>query len=107
VTSETPSGEVTVYEAPDGGVRVEVRLDHDTVWLTQEQMSRLFGRERSVITKHLRNVFADGELREESNVQNLHIAKSDKPVRFYSLDEANHSVERCQRPRRTLTQVWR
>lgn len=81
-----PSGEIIVYEAADGGVRVDVRLDHDTVWLSQEQMGRLFGRERSVITKHLRNVFAEGELREESNVQNLHIAGSDRPVRFYSLD---------------------
>ncbi|GAB1410524.1 RhuM family protein [Desulfovibrionales bacterium] len=46
----------------------------------------MFGRERSVITKHLRNVFAEGELDEKSNVQNLHIAGSDKPVRFYNLD---------------------
>jgi prophage maintenance system killer protein len=49
-------------------------------------MSQIFGRERSVITKHLRNVFAEGELDEKSNVQNLHIAGSDKPVRFYNLD---------------------
>ena len=50
------------------------------MWLSQEQLSQLFGRERSVITKHLRNVFAEGELGEESNVQNLHIAGSDKPA---------------------------
>lgn len=55
-------GEVLVYEAPDGGVRVEVKLDRDTVWLTQEQMSRLFGRERSVVAKHIRNAFDEGEL---------------------------------------------
>lgn len=69
------------------GVGIKVRLDaaHDTVWLRQEQMGELFGRERSVITKHLRNIFAEGELEEESNVQNLHIAGSDKPVRFRSL----------------------
>ncbi len=60
--SITPGGEVILYEAPDGQVRVDVRLDHDTVWLTQEQMGKLFGRERSVITKHVRNVFRDGEL---------------------------------------------
>lgn len=59
---ETPGGEVLVYEAPDGAVRVDVRLDRDTVWLTQDQMSGLFGRERSVITKHVRNVFREGEL---------------------------------------------
>ena len=83
---EAPGGEVLVYEAPDGGARVDVRLEAETVWLRQDQMSQLFERERSVITKHIRNVFAEGELDEKSNVQNLHIAGSDKPVRFYNLD---------------------
>jgi hypothetical protein len=62
VRGGSPGGEVLVYEAPDGGVRVDVRLDRDTVWLTQDQMSGLFGRERSVVTKHVRNVFRDDEL---------------------------------------------
>ena len=62
MSTEAATGDIQVYEAPDGGVRVDVRLDRETVWLTQEQMSRLFGRERSVITKHLRNVFREGEL---------------------------------------------
>ena len=63
-----------------------VKCDGETIWLTQEQMCQLFGRERSVITKHIRNVFREGELVAESNVQNLHIANSDKPVKFYNLD---------------------
>lgn len=77
---------ILIYQAEDGSSVTEVRLEADTVWLRQDQMAHLFGRERSVITKHLRNVFAEGELAEESNVQNLHIAGSDKPVRFYNLD---------------------
>lgn len=76
--------EITIYQTEQGGV--EVRVEQETVWLRQEQMSRLFGRERSVITKHLRNVFAEGELDEAGNVQNMHIAGSDKPVKFYNLD---------------------
>lgn len=84
--ADIPRGEVLVYEAPDGGARVDVRLERETVWLRQEQMAQLFGRERSVITKHIRNVFADGELDGKGNVQNLHVAGSDKPVRFYNLD---------------------
>ena len=64
--AEAPGGEVLLYEAPGGQVRVDVRLDHETVWLTQEQMSKLFGRERSVITKHVRNVFREGELAPET-----------------------------------------
>jgi hypothetical protein len=62
MSTEAATGDIRVYEAPDGGVRVDVRLDRETVWLTQEQMSQLFGRERSVITKHVRNVFREGEL---------------------------------------------
>lgn len=77
---------ILIYQAEDGSSVTEVRLGAGTVWLRQDQMAELFGRERSVISKHLRNVFAEGELAEESNVQNLHIAGSDKPVRFYNLD---------------------
>ena len=84
--AEAPRGEFVLYEASDGEVRVSVRFDRETVWLTQEQMGQLFGRERSVITKHVGNVFREGELDPESNVQNLHIAGSDKPVRFYNPD---------------------
>lgn len=75
---------MAIYSGPLG--QVDVRVQGDTVWLSQEQMTQLFGRERSVITKHIRNVFKEAELEEECNVQNLHIAYSDKPVRFYSLD---------------------
>ena len=51
------NSEVALYEAPGGEIRLEVRLDRDTIWLTQAQMADLFGRERSVVTKHLRNAF--------------------------------------------------
>jgi len=77
--------EFVIY-MPGDGADIEVRLEGESVWLTQEQMAQVFERERSVITKHLRNVFKDGELEEESNVQNLHIAGSDKPVKLYNLD---------------------
>ena len=55
-------GEVVVYEAPGGEVRVDVRLERETVWLSQQQMADLFGRERSVVTKHIRNAYQEGEL---------------------------------------------
>ena len=77
--------QIVVYK-PNEQIKLEVKTDGETVWLTQEQMCLLFGRERSVITKHIRNVFKEGELEEKSNVQNLHIANSDKPVKFYNLD---------------------
>ena len=79
-TQEHPTGEVVLYRTPDGETVVDVRLEQRTVWLTQAQMADLFQRERSVITKHINNVFRENELDLEGNVQNLHIANSDKPV---------------------------
>ena len=84
--SPTTPQDVLLYQSPDGQIRLDVQLDHDTVWLTQAQMSELFGRERSVITKHLRNIFRTSELEEESNVQKMHIASSDRPTTFYNLE---------------------
>ena len=59
-------GEV-VYQAPDGAVRVDARLEREMVWLTRQQMADLFGRKRSVVTRHVRNVFKEGKLERESN----------------------------------------
>lgn len=101
-----PGGEVVLYRSPDGTVELDVRLDGETVWLTQEQMGRLFGRERSVITKHIRNVFKEGELDEESNVHFLHIAGSDKPVGFYNLDVIISVGYRVKSKRGTQFRIW-
>ncbi len=75
-----------IFEVTEKDTSVSVRLEGESVWLTQEQMAELFERERSVITKHLKNIFKEGELAEKSNVQFLHIPNSDKPVKFYDLD---------------------
>ena len=77
---------ILLYQAKNSDVRLEVKFDQETVWLTQAQMTELFGRTRTVITKHINNIFSEGELTEKSNVQNLHIASSDKPTKSYSLD---------------------
>ncbi len=58
----------------------KARLEGDTVWLRQEQLSQLFGRDRTVIGRHVRNVFEERELARGTNVQDLHIASSDKPI---------------------------
>lgn len=78
--------ELILYPGDDGELRIDVRVMGETVWLTQEQMASLFDRDRSVISKHIANVFKEGELDEESNVQILHIATSTKPVKLYNLD---------------------
>ena len=74
-----------VYQ-PNETVRLDVRLENETVWLTQEQMCELFQRERSVITKHIRNVFSERECDEKNNVQILHINQRGWPIALYSLD---------------------
>ena len=83
--NKVETGEIVVYQ-PDEITRLEVRVEGETVWLTQLQMAELFGRDRTVITKHIRNIFTEQELDEESNVQILHFANSDKPVKLFSLD---------------------
>jgi hypothetical protein len=98
--------QIAIYQTADGKIQIDVCFDQDTVWLRQEQMSELFGRERSVISKHIRNVFIEGELDEKSNVQNLHIANSDKPVKFYNLDVVISVGYRVKSQRGTQFRIW-
>lgn len=78
--------QIQIFTSADGQAQLEVALEQETVWLNQAQMCELFGRDQSVISRHIRNVFKEGELPEESNMQKMHIAGSDKPVSRYSLD---------------------
>lgn len=100
------NGQIAIFQAEDGSIRLDVQVEQDTVWLRQEQMGELFGRERSVIMKHIRNVFTEGELNEQSNVQKLHIANSDKPVKTYSLDVIISVGYRVKSQRGTQFRVW-
>ncbi|MHB8765662.1 MAG: RhuM family protein [Deferrisomatales bacterium] len=97
---------MALYEAADGGPGLKVRLERDTVWLSQVQMAELFQRERSVITKHLGNVFREGELNRESNVQILHFAGSDKPTALYNLDVIISVGYRVKSKRGTQFRIW-
>ncbi|MBF0610103.1 MAG: virulence protein [Magnetococcales bacterium] len=86
--SEIGNNDILIYQSEDGTAMTEVRLEAGTVWLRQEQMGQLCGRERSVITRHVGNVFTEGELAVESNVQILHIAGSDKPEKSVKIISA-------------------
>ncbi len=103
---EQPRGEIVIYESTEAGARVEVRLEEETVWLTQQQMSELFERDRTVIARHLRNVFSSGELAEESNVQKMHFPNSDRPVSLYSLDAILSVGYRVNSRRGTEFRIW-
>lgn len=84
-----PSG-IVIYQADDGLTSLLVRLDQETVWLTQEQMAKLFGRERTVITKHIRNVFKEGELIEHSVSAKFALTAADGKT--YQVDHYNLDV---------------
>ncbi len=77
---------VVIFQAKNGALELRGDLSHETMWATQAQIAELFGIERSVATKHIKNILSGSEVVEKSNVQKMHIAQSDKPVTLYSLD---------------------
>ena len=103
---EVNNDNMLIYQSVDGKIKIDVRFEKETVWLTQAQMCGLFGRERSVITKHIKNIFEEKELDENSNVQNLHIANSDKPVKFYNLDVIISVGYRVKSQQGTQFRIW-
>jgi hypothetical protein len=101
--------DVVLYKTGDGRVQLEVHLERETVWLTQDQMAELFGRERSVITKHVRNVFKEGELEEASVCAKFaHTAADDKTyqVQGYNLDVIISVGYRVKSKRGTQFRQW-
>ena len=76
--------EIVIFD--NQNIKLEVNMKDETVWLNQMQMAELFDKDRTVITRHINNIFKEGELDKKTNVQKLHIPNSDKPVTFYNLD---------------------
>ncbi|MDD5452244.1 MAG: virulence protein RhuM/Fic/DOC family protein [Desulfovibrionales bacterium] len=103
---EESKGEIVIYRTKDGKTALDVNLSGETLWLNQGQMSILFDRDRSVITKHLSNIFKSGELDKKSNVQKMHIADSDKPVVYYNLDVIISLGYRVNSKRGTQFRIW-
>lgn len=106
--NDTPNknSDMIIYTTEDGLTKIETTFDGDTVWLSKAQMAELFQRDRSVISKHIKNVFEEGELPREGNVQILHIANSDKPVEFYNLDVIISVGYRVKSKRGTQFRIW-
>ena len=95
-----------IYTTADGLTKVETTFDQETVWLTKDQMAELFQRDRSVISRHIKNVFAEGELDEKSNVQKMHVPYSDKPVEFFNLDVIISVGYRVKSQRGVQFRIW-
>ena len=98
--------EIILYQSEDLPERIEVRIEDETVWLSQEQLSTLFQRDQSVISRHIRNIFKEGELEEKSNMQKMHIPNSDKPVIFYNLDVIISVGYRVKSKQGTQFRIW-
>ncbi len=102
-------GEIVIYQTKDRQVRLEVKLEQETVWLSQKQIARLFGTQRPAITKHLYNIFKSGELQENSVCSKMeHTAKDGKKyaTKFYNLDAVISVGYRVNSRRATQFRIW-
>lgn len=98
--------EVIIYQAEDKSTEVEVRFEGETAWLNQEQLTLLFQRDQSMLSRHIKNIYNEGELEPESNMQKMHVAHSDKPVVFYNLDMIISIGYRVNSKRGTQFRQW-
>lgn len=99
-------GEIVLYQSEDGHTSMDVHLKDETVWLSQAQMEKLFQRDQSVISRHVNNIFKEGELQRRGNMQKMHIANSDKQVAFYNLDIIISVGYRVKSQRGTQFRIW-
>ena len=107
--------EILIYRNPDGDIRLDVRLEDETVWLTQTHMAELFGKGRSTITEHIRNIFAEGELDENVVCRNFrHTTQhgaiegktQNKEVKYYNLDVIISVGYRVKSHQGTQFRIW-
>ena len=107
-----PGGEVLLYEAPDGQVRVDVRLEQDTVWLSLPQLAELFGRDKSMISRHLHNIFTTGELEREATVAKNATVQHEgdrevvREIEDFNLDAIISVGYRVKSKRGTQFRIW-
>ena len=80
------NNKLIIYQVKNGAIELRGDFSRETIWATQAQIVGLFGVDQSVVSRHIKNVFKDGEVKEKSNMQKMHIANSDKPIITYSLD---------------------
>ncbi len=103
------TGEILIYQNQEGNIKIDVRLEEETVWLTQNQMAELFGKGRSTITEHIQNIFKEGELEEHLVCRNFrHTAEDGKTydTNHYGLDVIISVGYRVKSPQGTQFRIW-
>lgn len=99
--------EIVIYKSEDGNIKVDVLFEDETVWLTIDQMSTLFGKSRSTINEHILNVYAEGELSETDTIRKIGISDfSTKPTNFYNLDVIISVGYRVKSKQGTQFRIW-
>ncbi|KAA6302287.1 MAG: hypothetical protein EZS26_001647 [Candidatus Ordinivivax streblomastigis] len=103
------TSEILIYQSPNGNVKIDVRLENETVWLTQAQMGQLFGKDKRTISEHISNIFREGELNEISVIRNSRTTASDGKMydtNFYSLDVIISVGYRVKSSQGTQFRIW-
>lgn len=90
----------------ENGVKIDIRYASETLWMTQAQIADLFGRSQPMISRHIANIFEEGELAEEGNMQKMHIAQATKPVAIYNLDVIISVGYRVSSKQATQFRIW-
>ena len=84
---QTPNNEILIYQTQDGKIKIETKLQDETVWLTIEQMSELFQKSRSTINEHILNIYKENELSQDGSMRKIGNSDfSTKPTNYYNLD---------------------
>lgn len=105
-------GELIIYQTEDGLTKINVRMDNDTVWLSLDQMSELFQRDKSTISRHIKNIFQEGELTEESTVANFATVQYEgdrqvtRNITYFNLDVIISVGYRVKSLRGTQFRIW-
>ncbi|MBL8026538.1 MAG: virulence RhuM family protein, partial [Fibrobacteres bacterium] len=106
------NSEIIIYQNQDGNIKVDVRLEDETVWLSQEQMAMLFGKARSTITEHISNVYEDGELEQNRTCRKFRQVRQEggrdveREIDFYNLDVIISVGYRVKSPHGTQFRIW-
>jgi len=105
-------GEILIYQNTDGNIKIDVRLEEETVWLTQDQMATLFGKGRSTITEHIGNVYEEGELEQNSTSRKFRLVRKEgtreveREIDYYNLDVIISVGYRVKSPQGTQFRIW-
>ncbi len=104
---EHPNSEILIYQNPNGNIKIDVRLEEETVWLTQDQMATLFGKAKSTINEHIKNIYEEQELEEASTLKKFGNSEfQQKAPNYYNLDVIISVGYRVKSPQGTQFRIW-